>query len=134
MFAQPAATERVERELQAAPCGKEVASFPPSAQWMRELGAVMENHGLTNSTAVLIGSEDQLYMLDTSPRARIGETEHDPSTEEFPVRLYRVATTSPRMRPSTLSPLSPRTRLPSPSMRIVSSPSPPRTTGSEGCE
>ena len=68
---------------------------------MQKLGAVMESHGLTNSTAVLIGFENQLYMLDDSPRARIGETEHDPITEEFLVRLYRVATTSLRMRPST---------------------------------
>ena len=45
---------------------------------MQNLGAVMERYGLTNDTAVLIGAEEQLYLCDNSPRAKIGETEHDP--------------------------------------------------------
>ena len=94
LFAPSGVAERLEREVQVAPCGEEVASLLPSVQWMGELGAVMEAHGLTNHTAVLVGAQCQLYMLDDSPRARTGETVHDPCAEEFPVQLYRVATTS----------------------------------------
>ena len=86
LFAPPGVAESLERELQVAPCGEEVASLCPSAQWMGELGAVMAAHGLDNRTAVLVGAQRQLYMLDDSPRARVGETVHDPCAEEFPVK------------------------------------------------
>ena len=84
MIAPPGVIDRTERELKAAPCGQALASIPHSAQWMQNLGAAMERYGLTNDTAVLIGSEEQLYFCDN--RAKIGEIEHDLGTEEFPIR------------------------------------------------
>ena len=130
LFAPSGVAERLERELQVAPCGEEIASLCPSAQWMGELGVVMVAHGVTNHTAVLIGAQRQLYMLDDSPRARVGETVNDPCAEEFPVKLYRAATPSMRMRPSPSSPTSPRMFGPPSPMRSTS----PPPMGSEGGE
>ena len=96
---------------------------------MRELGAIMTAHGLDNKTAVLVGAQQQLYTLDESPRARVGETVSDPNVDEFPVKLYRATTTSVRVRPSPISPTSStRTCGPSSSMRSTS----PLRMASEG--
>ena len=96
---------------------------------MRELGTIMNAHGLDNTTAVLVGAQQQLYMLDESPRARIGETVYDPSAGEFPVRLYRASATSLRARLSLASPTSStRTCGPSSSTRSSS----PQRLVSEG--
>ena len=111
------------------PCGEEVATLEPTALWMRELGTIMNAHGLDNKTAVLVGAQQQLYMLDESPRARVGETVSDPSADEFPVRLYWAKTTSSRARPSPASPTSStRTCGPSSATRSTS----PQRLASEG--
>ena len=111
------------------PCGEEVATLEPTALWMRELGTIMTAHGLDNKIAMLVGAPQQLYMLDESPRARVGEIVSDPSAGEFPVRLYRATTTSSRVRPSLASSTSStRTCGPSSATRSTS----PQRLASEG--
>ena len=105
-FAPLGVVESPEKGLRLVPCGESLAILEPTALWMRELGTIMNAHGLDNKTAVLVGAQQQLYMLDESPRARVGEIVSDPSAGEFPVRLYRVSTTSSRVRPSPASPTS----------------------------
>ena len=88
------------------PQGEAVATVQSSALWMRELGNTMWSHGLDNSYAVLLGAQQQLYALDESPRARIGETIYDPCADEFPVQLFRASKTTLRVRPAPASPTS----------------------------
>ena len=129
MFAPPGAVERIERELKAAPCGPVLALIPESPRWMITLSDAMDYYGLTNDNVVLIGAEDQLYMCDDSPLARLGETEHNPGAAEFPIRVYRLAMTSLRMRPSAMSPQSPRATWPLPTRTALS---PPMSSSGEG--
>ena len=89
-FAPPGIVETIEKGLQVTPQGEVVATFQASASWMYELGNTMWNLGLDNSSAVLVGAQEQLFALDESPRARVGETIQDPCTNEFPVKLYRA--------------------------------------------
>ena len=98
--------DAIEKGLRITPCGEALATIQPTALWMRELGHTMRVHGLDNSTAVLLGAQQQLYALDESPRARIGETVYDPSVGEFPVQLFRASAASLRTRPSPASPTS----------------------------
>ena len=88
------------------PSGEEIAVIQPSPLWMRELGTTMAASGLHNGNAVLHGAQQQLYMLDASPRARVGETVSDPNAEEFPIRLFRAATAPPRTWQAPASPTS----------------------------
>ena len=98
--------ETIEKGLRVTPCGEAIATIQPTALWMRELGHTMRTHGLDNSSAVLLGAQQQLYALDESPRDRIGETVYDPSAEEFPVQLFRASKTTLRARPAPASPTS----------------------------
>ena len=130
-FAPPGAVERIERELMAAACGPVLALIRESPRWMLTLGDALDYYGFNNDSVVLIGAEDQLYLCDDSPLARLGETEHNPGVEEFPISVYRRATTSLRMRPSPLSPHSPGTMRTSPTT-WTTSPSPRPTSGEGG--
>ena len=93
----------IEKGLQVTPQGEVVATIQASASWMLELGKAMWDLGLDNSSAVLIGAQEQLIALDESPRARVGETIQDPCTNEFPVKLYRASKTVLRTRPTPAS-------------------------------
>ena len=62
--------------------------------------------GLDNSSAVLVGAQEQLFAFDESPRARVGEPILDPGPNEFPVKLCRAAHLTRRERPSPSSPTS----------------------------
>ena len=103
------------------PSGEEIAVIQPSLLWMRELGTTMTANGLHNGNAVLLGAQEQLYMLDASPRARVGETVSDPNEAEFPIRLFRAATARPRVWQAPASPTS-STRMSGPSPARSTSP------------
>ena len=98
--------ETIEKGLRATPQGEAVATIQSSALWMRELGNTMWNLGLDKSSAVLLGAQEQLFALDESPRARIGETIYDPCADEFLVQLYRASKTVLRVRLAPASPTS----------------------------
>ena len=112
----------MEKGLQITPQGEVLAIVQASAAWMLELGKVMWDLGLDNSTAVLIGAQEQLFALDESPRARVGETIQDPCSNEFPVKLCRATRSARRTRPPPTSPTS-STRTPGQSS-ATRSPSP----------
>ena len=105
-FSPPGVTEAIEKGLQVTPQGEVVATIQASATWMLELGKTMWDIGLDNSSAVLIGAQEQLIALDESPRARVGETIQDPCTKEFPVKLSRATRSVLRTRPPPTSPTS----------------------------
>ena len=105
-FSPPGVAETIEKGLQVTPQGEVVATIQASATWMLELGKTMWDIGLDNSSAVLIGAQEQLIALDESPRARVGETIQDPCTNEFPVKLYRATRSVLRTRPPPASPTS----------------------------
>ena len=111
------------------PQGDTLATVQASPQWMLELGKVMWDLGLDNSSAVLVGAQEQLFALDESPRARVGETIQDPGSNEFPVKLCRATQSARRTRPPPTSPTS-STRTPGQSS-ATRSPSPARPA-SEG--
>ena len=129
-FAPPGVAEAIEAKLCLTPVMDEVvATIQPTARWMEELGGKMWDLGLNNTTAVLVGAQQQLYTFDGSPRARLGETTVDPCPGEFPLRLHRATCTTPRTRPLQKGPTSTaRPQTPTPGMR---SPCPGRTA-SEG--
>ena len=112
------------RGLQVTPQGDALATVYASPQWMLELGNTMWDLGLDNSTAVLVGAQDQLYALDESPRARVGEPILDPGPAEFPVKLHKAKHSTRRVRPLPASPTS-STRTPGQSS-ATRSPSPTR--------
>ena len=105
-FSPPGIAETIEKGLQVTPQGEVVATIQASASWMQELGKTMWDLGLDNSSAVLIGAQEQIIALDESPRARVGETIQDPCTNEFPVKLCRATRSVLRARPPPTSPTS----------------------------
>ena len=98
-FSPPGVVEAIEQGLCVAPKGEVVATVQSTALWMNELGNKMWSLGLDNKSAVLIGAQQQLYTLDGSPRARIGETIADPCPDEFPLQLFKATISTLRTRP-----------------------------------
>jgi len=94
----PGTAEAIETRLTLTPQGEPLATIQSSAQWMREVGEAIRDCNLDNSSAVLIGAQQQIFAMDESPRARLGETVDDPCAEEFPVQVFRAAKTTARTR------------------------------------
>ena len=56
---------------------------------MAALQSFMQRRGLSNQQVVLIGSGEQIFLLDTWSLARVGETLTDPVHDEFPFENLR---------------------------------------------
>ena len=130
-FSPPGVKEVIARGLQVTPQGDALATVQASPQWMLELGKTMCDLGLDNSTAVLVGAQTQLFALDESPRATVGEPVLDPGPSEFPVQLYKAKHSTRRVRPLPASPTS-STRTPGLSS-ATRSPSPARPASEGPC-
>ena len=72
---------------------------------MVALQSVMQRRGLSNQQVVLIGSGEQIFLLDTSSLAHVGETLTDPVHDEFPLKLYAAINTEMRVKVAGLVPL-----------------------------